>query len=309
MKDKLINSQQNNQHKYLFGSNKFSPSSGFWILFVLGIFPCIGLLSTAPSWASLGNIWIDFQAYSNDFRNYLSNQTANSFNPLQSTVNSSINNATGDLRIPNPNTTNQDINSQVSQYPIPDKYENNPVVRANQISQKLDREITRGAIAGSLGSGGQARIKNTLESAQNSVQKVNVLAETANTNKQKKQIEIQAAANSLTGLSLDNLNPVSSAFSALINNQAKLTQLAWEGLADLELDQITIQQEQTKILAANLGVNLQMQQDLQYNNLNLINISSELEDMNRDRRIENATAAARLLRVTSQSGLISREVE
>jgi hypothetical protein len=276
----------------------------FWrIGFLL---PILFVISSLPSWASLGNTWIEFQSYGNDFKSYLNNQSTEVLNQLQ-TVNTTVNNASGELKIPNPNTTKKDVINQVSQYPIPDKYENNPVVRGSKISNNLDREITRAAIDATLGSGGQARIKNTLQNTQNSVQKVNIFIETASTNKQKKQLEIQAAANTLTGLNINNLNPVSSAFSSMLNNQAKLTQLTWEGLADLKLQNLNIQKEQTGILAANLGTNIQIQQDLQYSHLNLTNISTELEDMNRNRRIETATTAARLLRVATQSDLFQTE--
>lgn len=285
------------------GGEKRKSVRYFWPIFCL-LLPIFGLMSALPSWGNLGNVWIEFQSYGNDLRNYLSNQVNSKFNPFQSTINTTINSASGELRIPNPNTTNQDVINQVSQYPIMDKYENNPVLRARKISGILDREMTRGRVEGTLGNGGQARSRNVLENTQNSLQKVNLGVETATNNKQQKQLEIQAAANSLGGLNLDNLNLAGSAFSLLLNNQARLAQLTWEGLADLELQNLNIQQEQTKIMAANLGINKQMQQDLQYTNLNLVNISAEVEDMNRDRRIENATAAARLLRAASQSSLL-----
>ncbi|MBE9215298.1 hypothetical protein IQ247_21985 [Plectonema cf. radiosum LEGE 06105] len=277
-----------------------------YLLRICFLLPLTLVISNLPSWAGLGNVWIEFQSYSNDFKNYLNNQATEMFNQMQ-TVNTTVNNASGELRIPNPNTTRKDVINQLSQYPIPDKYENNSVVHGSKISNNLDREITRGAIDATLGSGGQARIKNTLQNAQNSVQQVNIALETASTNKQRKQLEIQAAANTLTGLNIDNLNPVTSAFSSMLNNQAKLTQLTWEGLADLEIQNLNIQNEQTRILAANLGTNIQIQQDLQYSHLNLTNISTELEDINRDRRIETATTAARLLRVATQSNLFQTE--
>lgn len=277
-----------------------------YLLRICFLLPLTLVISNLPSWAGLGNVWIEFQSYSNDFKNYLNNQATEMFNQMQ-TVNTTVNNASGELRIPNPNTTRKDVINQLSQYPIPDKYENNPVVHGSKTSNNLDRQITRGAIDATLGSGGQARIKNTLQNAQNSVQQVNIAVETASTNKQRKQLEIQAAANTLTGLNIDNLNPVTSAFSSMLNNQAKLTQLTWEGLADLEMQNLNIQNEQTRILAANLGTNIQIQQDLQYSHLNLTNISTELEDINRDRRIETATTAARLLRVATQSNLFQTE--
>lgn len=286
--------------KNLFNHQKNSKLSYCCLFLVLLSLMGINL----PVWASLGNVWIDFQSYSIDFKNYLQNQAAARFTPFQSIVNTTVNSASGDLNIPNPNVTQQDLINQISLYPIADKYENNSIFRALSVSNNLDREIIRAAIEANLGNAGQVRTKNSLENIQNSVQKVNIFVDTASRNKQQKQIEIQAAANTLGGMSIDNLNPVSSAFSSMLNNQAKLTQLTWEGLADLELQNMNIQQEQSNILAANLGTNMQIHQDLQYTHLNLTNISSEIEDINRDRRIETATTAARLLRVASQSDLL-----
>ena len=60
------------------------------------------------------------------------------------------------------------------------------------------------------------------------------------------------------------------------------------------------------MIGENLAQTMQLHQTLQYSNLNLANISQEMEESNRARRVNASAEAARLLRTTSQVDLIGR---
>jgi hypothetical protein len=76
--------------------------------------------------------------------------------------------------------------------------------------------------------------------------------------------------------------------------------------ANLQLQSIKIQTEQAKMAAETLAQGLQNNQSLQYQNLNLANISQQMAIANRSQRVETAAEAARLLRATSQMDLLGR---
>ncbi|MDY6898568.1 MAG: hypothetical protein SWZ49_10905, partial [Cyanobacteriota bacterium] len=78
-------------------------------------------------------------------------------------------------------------------------------------------------------------------------------------------------------------------------------------LIELQLQNIEIENQQSKMIAENLGQTIQLNQNLQYSNLNLANISQEIESSNRARRVNASAEAARLLRTTSQVDLLGRE--
>jgi hemoglobin-like flavoprotein len=78
--------------------------------------------------------------------------------------------------------------------------------------------------------------------------------------------------------------------------------------ANLQLQSIKIQSEQAKLVSETLAQSLQTNQFLQYSNLNLANISQQMEEANRARRVDTSTEAARLLRTTSQIDLFGRDI-
>jgi hypothetical protein len=75
----------------------------------------------------------------------------------------------------------------------------------------------------------------------------------------------------------------------------------------LQLQAIKVQQEQAKIIAESLSQSIQTNHSLQYANLNLVNLSQQMAEMNRSRRVDAATETARLIRTTSQVDLFGRE--
>lgn len=263
-----------------------------------------------PAIAGLGSVWSDFQYYASDFKNYLANNLSSTLKPLEAQTQTAINNSSGSLGIPNPNIATKSTREHMNQYSIAEKFDNNSAVRGAMVTNEINRKITLGAVEGVLGKNGQSRIKNKLQNTEKAVNDITNIAHNAANNKKQKQIEIKtiAAANPLPDISMaSNLNPLSSIFNSAFNNQAKLSQLTWEGLADLELQNINIQAGQSKILAATLSTTLQLHQDLQYSNLNLINVSGQLDEINRARRVDNSAEAARLIRVASQNDLLGRK--
>ena len=78
---------------------------------------------------------------------------------------------------------------------------------------------------------------------------------------------------------------------------SQLSQQAWEGLAALQV-------EQSKILGEMLSSTTQINKDQQYTNLNLTNISKQMDEANRARRVEEAASAANLFRVAAQTDLL-----
>ncbi|MHC5831272.1 MAG: hypothetical protein ACYT04_88735, partial [Nostoc sp.] len=81
-----------------------------------------------------------------------------------------------------------------------------------------------------------------------------------------------------------------------------------EILGQNQLQTIKIQQAQSAILGETFAQTIQINQSLQYSNLNLANISQQTEEANRARRVDTSTEAARLLRATSQLDLFGRKV-
>jgi hydrogenase maturation factor HypF (carbamoyltransferase family) len=268
----------------------------------------ISLVGSLPALADLGNVWTDFQGYTTDFRNYLTTNLADTLKPFDSQTQTAINGSSGALNLPNPHNTTKTVREQVVQYSISDKFENNSAVQGMNLSQEIDRQITRGAIEGVLGRNGQQRTREKLRNTETTLIDITKLATNAETNKQKKQVEIQATANSIVGgISGENLTGIGNFLNSMLNTQAKLTQLSFEGLADLELQNINIQKEQSKIIAETLGNTIEIHQHLQYSNLNLADISQQIHESNRTKRIETSAEVARLLRTTSQTDLYGRK--
>ena len=77
----------------------------------------------------------------------------------------------------------------------------------------------------------------------------------------------------------------------------------------MQLQNIEIENQQSKIIADNLGQTIKLNQNLQYSNLNLANISQEIESSNRAVRVNTSAEAARLLRTTSQVDLLGRKMK
>ena len=245
------------------------------------------LLLVLPAKAQLGNVWTDFQGYSVDLQNYLITHLSETLKPLEPQTLMAIKNATGDLNIPNPNRVDDNLRAVLLLNSTSDKFENNSAVWSELTSNEFDRIITRGAVEGIMSSSGQIRSKKKLKNAQTTLENITNFSEQAE----------QINSNFLNGLQgILGILPQAAGLAALTNSNQ----------ANLQLQTIKIQSEQAKIMAEDLAQAIQNNQFLQYSNLNLANISQQIEQTNRSRRVESSGEAARLLRASSQIDLFGR---
>ncbi|MEA5514810.1 hypothetical protein [Nodularia sp. UHCC 0506] len=244
----------------------------------------ISCLLVLPAMAQLGKVWTDFQLYSVDMQNYLRNNLSETLRPLEIRSQNALNNSTGELNIPNPVEAGKSLRQDLFFNPITDKFENNPVVQSNSVTNEINRLITRSSIESFMGREGQLRLKSQLQNTET------ILDNIGNFSQQSDNIFNQIA-NTLT-----SLYPTEPLKQALEGDQA-----------NLQLQAIKIQQEQAKISSANLAQTIQTNQSLQYSNLNLASISQQMDEMNRSRRVDSATETARLIRTTAQIDLFGRE--
>ncbi len=252
----------------------------------------LSFLIVLPAMAQLGNVWTDFQSYSVDLQNYFRNNLSETLKPLETRSQSSLTGATGDLNIPNPIAAGQQIQNDLILNSVSDKFENNPAVRSASISNEINRFLTRGSIDGVLGTNGQKRLKNKLENTERIVKNIDDSVK-----------EAEEANQSIFDI-LDN--PI---LREAKNQVEQLTAQANAAQANLLLQSIKIQRDQSKMISETLAQTVQTNQSLQYSNLNLANISQQMEQSNRARRVDGSAEAARLLRTTSQMDLFGRETE
>ena len=248
----------------------------------------LSFLIILPATAQLGKVWTDFQSYSTDLQNYLSNNVNDSLKPVEFQSQNAISGATGELSIPNPVDAGERVSTDIFLNSISDKFENNPVVRSTLVSNEINRLITRSSAAGVLGVNGQIRSKTKLQDTENRLENIGVFADNPDEEGNRLLKQFSDLASNLTG------TPQTTALSQLIG----LTQ---------SQNTVKIQREQVKIVAETLGQTIQTNQSLQYTNLNLASLSQQMEDTNRARRVDASAEAARLLRTTSQADLFGRK--
>lgn len=243
------------------------------------------LPATAQLDSQLGSVWTDFQSYSVDLQNYLKTNLGDNLKPVEPQAQTAIYNATGDLNIPNPNTAGQSFRNQNQIMPDSnsDKFENNLTVRSALISNEINRSITRGAVDGFLGINGQNRLKTKLINTENSLKNIGAI-----TNNSGQTIQ------NFLNISANFPDPTTKVLSQLLSSNQQAIQ---------------IQQEQATIVAETFAQTIQTNQSLQYSNLNLANISQQMDEANRARRVDTSAEAARLLRTSSQLDLFGRKPE
>lgn len=241
------------------------------------------LLFLVPAMAQLGRVWTDFQVYSVDLQNYLINNLSQSLNPWEIRGQNALNNATGEANIPNPVEAGRSFRQDIFFSPTTDRFENNPVNYANTISNELNHLITRAAVESIMGRNGQLRLQAKLQNTENILENIDQITQNSDN-------ILQEIINSVANIVPQNpLAPVQQQQS------------------NLQLQAIKVQQEQAKIMAESLAQSIQTNHSLQYANLNLVNLSQQMAEMNRSRRVDAATETARLIRTTSQVDLFGRE--
>ncbi|MEH2401290.1 hypothetical protein [Nostoc sp.] len=267
-------------------------------LLSLAILPAMAQVQTG-----LGQVWTDFQSYSTDLQQYLQDNLSENSNPLEvQSQNAALNSAKGELKIPNPVAAGQQVRNDLINYSYrsdsrSSRFENNSVVRGNLVSNELNRLITRGIAVGVLGKNGQTRTKLKLDNIQNTLSNV----ADSNDENQLNQ-EIQTLKGNIA-------NPSDKNAIAMASGVVAGLAPALAVLLEANQETLQIQKEQIKIVGESYAKSTQLEQTLQYSNLNLANISQQAEEANRARRVDTSTEAARLLRATSQLDLFGRKVD
>ena len=244
------------------------------------------LLVSLPAMAKLGYIWTDFQNYAIDFQGYLTNNIDETLDPFGQTSLNAIYNSTGELNLPNPLGVRREVSQDITNYSLSDMFENNPAVKAKLVGNEIDRQLTRASLESYFDETGQARLQIKLEDIQN-------LIENIDENSDDLDQKNQDVLNQLT--SLGQTATTSGLLNQLISSQTNL--------------QVQIGKTQSKVIAESLAQNVKQNQYLQYSNLNLANISQQVEEANTANRVDSSATAARLLRASSQSDLFGREEE
>ncbi|MDJ0774099.1 MAG: hypothetical protein QNJ49_11855 [Mastigocoleus sp. MO_167.B18] len=245
---------------------------------------CFTFLVSLPAMARLGYIWTDFQNYAVDFQDYLTNNIDETVNPAGKGSFTAINNSTGALNLPNPIDVRQQVIQDITDNSLSDIFENNPAVQGKLIGNEIERQLTRAATESYFGAKGQERLQIKLETVQNLIENIDREADEARENNQNILNQLAGLSQAATGQSF---------LGRLISNQTNL--------------QLQINRQQSRMIAESLGQNIKQNQYLQYSNLNLANISQQVEEANNARRVDSAASVARLLRASSQSDLFGRE--
>ncbi|MEH2315736.1 hypothetical protein [Nostoc sp.] len=269
-------------------------------LLSLAILPAMAQVQTG-----LGQVWTDFQSYSTDLQNYLQYNLSDNLKPLEVQSQNALSGAKGELNIPNPVVAGQKVRDNLILYSSnsdskSSRFENNSAVRGNLVSNELNRVITRGAAASVLGENGQIRTKAKLENTENTLKSIADISDEA-------EVGSKGFIDKVGSLIPKGVSNVAATAGDVATTGAisALSQL----IGATQLQSIKIQQAQSEILGETFAQTIQMNQSLQYSNLNLANISQQAEEANRARRVETSTEAARLLRATSQLDLFGRKVE
>ncbi|MBD2195133.1 MULTISPECIES: hypothetical protein [Calothrix] len=250
----------------------------------------LGLLATLPAMAQLGSVLADFQSYSSELQNYLKNNLSSTLKPVEMQSQSALNESTGQMNLPNPITAGDRLENVMVVNSISDKFDNNPALKSKTATNEINRLITRSSVASVLGKTGQIRTKIKLQDTEKTLENISQIAQEADQSHQNFLGSFQSQLGQLTTAGIPGLG-------ALLNSNE----------SDLQLKNIQIQSQQSRIVGETLAQTMQVNHFLQYSNLNLANISQQIEDNNRARRVDSSAEAARLLRTTSQMDLFGRK--
>ncbi|MEH1845936.1 MAG: hypothetical protein V7L25_13285 [Nostoc sp.] len=250
----------------------------------------------------LGEVWTNFKLYSTEMEKYFQDNLSENLNPVETQSRNALDSSKGDteLKIPNPVAAGQKvrdniINESYRSQSNASRFENNVAVRANGVSNELNRFITRGAAEAILGKDGQNRTQVKLENTENTLKNIADISDQAEVGSQ----GFIEKATSLIPTPSGRLTAATAGDIATTGAIGALSQL----IGATQLQAIKIQQAQSAILGETFAQTIQTNQSLQYSNLNLANISQQVEEANRARRLDTSTEAARLLRATSQLDL------
>ncbi|HYX13318.1 MAG TPA: hypothetical protein VE944_02930 [Nostoc sp.] len=265
-------------------------------LLSLAILPAMAQVQT-----ELGQVWTDFKSYYGDMEKYFQKNLSENLNPVEAQSRIALDSAKGDteLKIPNPVFAGQEVRKKIIEQSYrseskASRFENNAAVRANGVSNELNRFITRGSSEAILGKDGQKRTQEKLENTENTLEQI---ASSAGQTESAKDTYI----GNLGSISVPGNPPAGT------NETIRAITLLAQLIGFTQLQTIRIQEAQSQFLGETFAQTIQTNQSLQYSNLNLANISQQAEEANRARRVDTSTEAARLLRATSQLDLFGRQ--
>ena len=273
------------------------------------------LLGVLPAMAQLGsntqlgnNLTNDFIGYAEELKNYV-NDFAEASKPETEETLRAIDFSSQDavLGIPEPIRAAQSVRGDIVQKPQSDNYfEHNLALEAMVASNVLDQQMTRGAVVGVLGRVGQARLQGKLQDTGTAIQDVDKYEQSA---REAEDIcEQNGLLSNLLTLAREGVMPTGAGGSAA---QTLPTSLAG-GLNSancVSFQSLIIQSQQARMAAETFAQTAQVNHSLQYSNLNLANISQQMEQANRARRVDTSAEAARLLRATSQVDLLGARTQ
>ena len=227
-----------------FGKSQIIMTSLFAMAF-LGTLPAIAQFAEVFDTGGLGQVRSDFEAYSTYLRDYLTdyNNTSKTFKSVEAEVQLSITNNPGELNIPNPVAASESIRNSIVNSSTSDKFETNPAIYGSILSNEMNRYIIRGSADTLLGTDGQIRLKNKLEATENIVR-----------NAEKSYQEAQQTNGGIERI----ISDIIATSERVAGKEAQLSQR----LAQLQLESIEIQKDQTKLMAEMLGRSIQSQNDL-----------------------------------------------
>lgn len=277
------------------------------IAFSLVIF---AILVARPATAEeLGQVWMQFQQYMKDLQAYIDEKLPESVKPLDNSAELATE-AQGELGIPNPNQVRENVRDRITPDSPADAFEHNSVLRREGVSNELDRQSTRTAIEGELGKEGQARTKVVIEQTEETVDNIQSISAAASQQKLPGNLQqIDGILQRIEGVagaaeSADNTQDVVKLLVRAQFEQSRVLRQAWFGQASLQADAMQTQSEQSKILGQMLSSSIGIHKDLQFSNLNLTNISQQMDAANRVNRVEAAASAARLFKIAAQTDLL-----
>ncbi len=263
-------------------------------LVFLGVLPAMAQLGSTQ----LGNnLTTDFLEYAQDLQSYVNNIARNSRpedNETQSAIEFSSKDAL--LGIPDPIVAAQSLRENVIQNTISSNFEHNPALEAMVASNRLDREMTRGTVEGVLGLNGQKQLQTKLTDTGSAIKDVDTYEQSA------REAERICEDNSVLSQFLDLARA-----GVMPTGAATTTTPLPPGInkdACVAFQNLIIQSQQARMMAETFAQTVHVNQSLQYSNLNLANISQQMEEANRARRVDTSAEAARLLRATAQVDLL-----
>ena len=245
-------------------------------------------IAILPAIAQVGNVWNDFKSYASDLQEYLTDNISN-IEPVDSEAQTAINSFNGELNIPNPVAVRRSLNDDITNNSLSENFENNPAVNAKSVGNQIDRQLTRAIAVGVLGEEAQIRTQTKLE------------------NLEEYLVRTTDSIQEIRENSANMLDDITETAANISNPLSPLLGQSQSRLIELQLKNIEIENQQSKMIAEDLGQTIRLNQNLQYSNLNLANISQEIEELNRSRRVNTSAEAARLLRTTSQVDLSGRK--